>query len=196
MSASQSVKITKTVVDQADLQRGRHYLWDKELRGFGVCIETTGTKTYFVRYQDPAHRYVVTRAELLDDICILMAGREAELLLLDDVSIGSVGDVQRATAIARALVEEFGLGGEGVPVRRFRDDRNGGRVDVSQAQMEALDQRIGAILEEGRRRAGKILHEQRALVEMLRDLLVERKTIDAKTLAAIIKGRQGDKVTR
>lgn len=134
-----------------------------------------------VRYQDPAHRYVVTRGKLLDEICILMAGREAELLLLDDISIGSVGDVERATAIARALVEEFGLGGDGVPVRRFREDRAG----LSQGQLDMLDQRITAILEEGRARAGQLLREQRTLVETLRDLLVEKKTIDAKTLATI-----------
>ncbi len=55
MSASPSVKITKTVVDQAAPQQGRHYLWDKELRGFGVCIEKSGTKTYFVRYRPKGH---------------------------------------------------------------------------------------------------------------------------------------------
>jgi cell division protease FtsH len=150
----------------------------------------------FVRYQDPAHRYVVTRAELLDDICILMGGREAEILLLKDVSIGSVGDLQRATTIARALVEEFGLGGDGVPVCRFRDDREGGRYDLSQAQMETLDQRIGQILEDGRHRAIKILHEQRKLVETLRDLLVEKKVIDAKTLASLVTKKAAAKTTR
>ncbi len=140
----------------------------------------------FVRYQDPAHRYVVTRAELLDDICILMGGREAEILLLEDVSIGSVGDLQRASAIARALVEEFGLGGEGVPVCRFRDDHTGGRVELSASQQEMLDRRIVELLEEGRQRAVTILREQRALIETLRDLLIEKKVIDAKTLAGIV----------
>src|SRR5262249_6189889 len=135
----------------------------------------------FVRYQDPDHRYVVTRAELLDDICILMGGREAESLLLEDVSIGSVGDVQRATAIARALVEELGLGGDGVPVCRFRD------CAVSPQQMHTIDQRIGEILEDGRRRAAKILTEQRNLIETLRDMLLEKKVIDAKSIAALVK---------
>lgn len=147
----------------------------------------------FVRYQDPAHRYVVTRAELLDDICILMGGREAEILLLDDVSIGSVGDLERATAIARALVEEFGLGGDGVPVRRFRDERTGGRHEVSQQQMHALDQRISEILEAGRQRAVTILREQRELVEMLRDMLLEKKVIEAKSLAALLGKKATEK---
>ena len=82
----------------------------------------------FVRYQDPTHRYIVTRGELLDDLCVLMGGREAELLLLDDLSIGSAHDLSRATEIARALVEEFGMGGDVVGVRSFRSgDRDGKR---------------------------------------------------------------------
>ncbi len=140
----------------------------------------------FVRYQDPAHRYVVTRAELLDDLCILMGGREAEALLLADVSIGSTSDLQRATAIARALVEEFGLGGNGVPVCRFRDDATGDRRMISQAQMETLDRRVAELIESARTRAATILHEQKNSVEMLRDMLIERKVIDAKTLAEVV----------
>jgi cell division protease FtsH len=140
----------------------------------------------FVRYQDPAHRYVVTRAELLDDICILMGGREAELLLLSDISIGSVGDLQSATAIARALVEEFGLGGDGIPVCRYRNDHDGRRAEISQTRMETLDRRIAEILEEARARAARILHEQRILIETLRDLLIAQKVVDAKTLAKLV----------
>jgi integrase len=55
MGQAASVKLTKRVVEGADLVRGRHYLWDSELRGFGVQIEPTGTKTYFVRYRTNGH---------------------------------------------------------------------------------------------------------------------------------------------
>ncbi len=103
----------------------------------------------FVRYQDSAHRYVVTRGELLDDLCVLMGGREAEQLLLEDLSIGSVSDLHRATTLARALVEEFGLGGESVGVGRFVDDA-GRRLDQSPAQSEALDKCIRQFLDEAR----------------------------------------------
>jgi cell division protease FtsH len=148
----------------------------------------------FVRYQDPAHRYVVTRGELLDDLCILMGGREAELLLLDDLSIGCSGDLQRATSIARALVEEFGMGGDAVGVCRYQaDDGPRGRYGhLSPAQLEALDQRVKELLEEGRSRAGKILREQRALVEVLRDALLEKKVIDAKTLSTLCNPQAGE----
>src|SRR5262249_38994113 len=117
----------------------------------------------FVRYQDKAHRYVVTRGELLDDLCVLMGGREAEALLLDDLSIGSVEALRRATAIARALVEEFGLGGDGVGVCRFSGDEKA--RPLSPSRLDLLERRVCEILEEARRRAAAILGENRAAVE-------------------------------
>ncbi len=142
----------------------------------------------FVQYQDPAHKYVVTRGQLLDDLCILMGGREAEQLLLDDLSIGSADDLRRATNIARALVEEFGMGGDTVGVCRYEsDDQNSpGRFrQLSPAQLEALDTRVRELIEEGRLRAARILADNKNLVETLRDLLIDQKIIDAKTLTGI-----------
>lgn len=49
------VRLTKKVVDGADLIRGRHYLWDVELKGFGLQVEPTGTRTYIVRYRPKGH---------------------------------------------------------------------------------------------------------------------------------------------
>ena len=48
---SVELRLTKRVINQSDPSRGRHYLWDGELRGFGVSVEASGTETYFVRYR-------------------------------------------------------------------------------------------------------------------------------------------------
>ena len=147
----------------------------------------------FVRYQDPAHKYVVTQGELLDDLCVLLGGREAEQLLLDDVSIGAVGDLERATAIARSLVEEFGLGGDEVGIGQCRTISSNQipNRQYSPAQLESIDRRVREILEEARQRAASILRENRPLLETLRDMLLERKVIDAKTLATIAGAGSG-----
>jgi cell division protease FtsH len=143
----------------------------------------------FVRYQDPAHRYVVTRGELLDDLCVLMGGREAEQLLLDDLSIGSAHDLARATEIARALVEEFGMGGDEVGVRNFRG--NGDKAPaLSPKQLESIDRGVRELLQEACRRAAAILKEQRGVVEALRDLLVEQKIVDARALKDMVTPRK------
>ncbi len=144
----------------------------------------------FVRHQDPAHRYVVTRGKLLDDLCVLLGGREAEMLLLDDVSIGAAGDLERATMIARSLVEEFGLGDGPVGIgqcRTLANERTGTR-QYSQRQLQAIDRCVRETLEQARQRAAALVAEHRALIETLRDLLLERKVIDAAGLAAVTAG--------
>ncbi len=143
----------------------------------------------FVRYQDPTRKYVVTRGELLDDLCVLMGGREAEMLLIGDLSIGSAGDLERATQIARALVQEFGMGGELVGVGHFQtaSQPHESKQQYSQTKLNAIDQRVRQTLEQARTRAAEILSENRGLVELLRDLLIEKKVIDAKSLSELRK---------
>jgi cell division protease FtsH len=141
----------------------------------------------FVQYADPAHRYVTTRGQLTDAICVLMGGREAEAMLLDDLSVGSSHDLERATLIARGLVEELGMGGDDVGVRRFapiahavHDPR------PSEATLHAIEVSVRAILEAQRARARAILGEQRPLVETLRDLLLEKKVLDRAAFGHLV----------
>ena len=141
----------------------------------------------FVSYTDPAHRYVVTRGQLLDQICTLFGGREAELLLLEDLSIGSAADLDRATAIAQALVEQFGMGSETVGVRRFeseRDERLADSMRLSDSMRAAMEASVRSILEEQRLRASTILKTNQALVTSLRDLLLEKKVLDREALTS------------
>ena len=98
-----------------------------------------------------------------------------------------MGDLERATGIGRALVEEFGMGGEGIGVCQFPTlpQRNEPQRQLSPAQLQAIDNRVREILEEQRQRAIKILNDNRVLVETLRDILVKEKVIDAKSLAQL-----------
>jgi cell division protease FtsH len=133
----------------------------------------------FVSYADPAHRYVVTRNQLLDGICVLFGGREAERLLCEDLSIGSSHDLERATRLARALVERYGMGPESVGVLDFTLDETGRGAVLAEATRATRDEGVRELLESQRRRAEALLAERRAMVVALRDLLVERKVLDA-----------------
>ncbi|MFT3840049.1 MAG: AAA family ATPase [Myxococcaceae bacterium] len=146
----------------------------------------------FVSYADPQHRYVVTQNQLKDQICTLMGGREAEVLLCDDLSIGSAADLDRATGIARALVEEFGMGGEQVGVRRVdkRDQHDHEPSDILKAKMETEALKL---LEYERLRAADILKTNRQLVETLRDLLLEKKVLDRESLGSLLPKGLNDK---
>ena len=137
----------------------------------------------FVSYSDPQHRYVVTRGQLLDQICTLYGGREAELLFCDDLSIGSAADIDRATDIARALVEQFGMGGDDVGVRRVEAAHDD---PASETLLRAMEQSVARVLEEQRQRARKLLEENKALVLTLRGLLLEKKVLDKEALAHLL----------
>jgi cell division protease FtsH len=149
--------------------------------------DTAGALGY-VRYQDRQHKFVVTRNEMIDTITVLMGGREAEALLLDDLSIGSSEDLRRATIVARALVEELGMGGDTTGVVRFNQDEKSQRhPHLSETQKALLDQRVREVIEECRAKAAAILRDQQTVLESLRDLLLVKKTIDAKALGEMIK---------
>ena len=137
----------------------------------------------YVRYADPAHQYVVTYAQLRDSICTLFGGREAEALLLEDVSIGQGGDLHNATEIARALVEKYGQGGAEVGVGRWAQHKD---VLVSETARARIDAEVSRILEEERARARAILTEHRGLLVAMRDLLLERKVLDRSSFAHLV----------
>ena len=145
----------------------------------------------YVEHQEPEHKYILTRNQLLDDMVMLLGGREAESLLLNDLSIGSHDDLFRTTSIARMLVEDLGMGGPEVGVLNFlnpnSDEKRNRLPSLSEKQREALDRRVIALVEEARQRAAAILKENQAILETLRDELLTRKVIDSKTLGTLLK---------
>lgn len=138
-----------------------------------------------VSYSNPENRYVVTRAELFDRIAILFGGREAELEMLGDLSLGASHDLERATSIARAAVETYGMS-ERVVVRDFDADRD---RPLSEATRASVEEAIHEILESQRQRALGIIREQKPALVALRDLLLTEKVVDRKRLGAL--GNQG-----
>ena len=138
----------------------------------------------YVQHADRAHRYVVTYAQLRDTICTMFGGREAEALILEDVSIGAGSDLHNATAIAKALVEEYG---EEVPELAIgRWAQHARDRDHSETTRTRLDNAIAKILEHERARCRAILTEKRGLVIALRDLLLERKVLDRASFAHLV----------
>jgi cell division protease FtsH len=142
----------------------------------------------YVKYTDPVHKYIQTVNYYRDQICIALGAREAERLLLSDLSLGATADLEAATMLARELVEEHGLAagelGSTVFVDRSRHSaRMPRRSDLAPETLSALDRRIAAILDEQQARAAAIVCEHKASLESLRELLLEQKTIERSALA-------------
>ncbi len=97
-------------------------------------------------------------------------------------------------------MEEFGMGGDDIGVVRFNEDfRDGSSTrhpGLSEQQKSALDRRVRELLAEARQRAARILSENRILLETLRDLLLEKKVLDAKGLNELVPGKNDGKKPR
>jgi cell division protease FtsH len=143
----------------------------------------------YVSYQDDKTRRIgETRNQMLDDLSVLLGGIESERLLLGDVSTGAGGsDLIRATHVAHLVIEALGMGGPETGVRQYRNLRNNERfTGLSEEQTAALDRAVSKLIEESRAKAAEILTKNRAVLETLRDLLLEKKTIDAKALRELL----------
>jgi cell division protease FtsH len=151
-----------------------------------IRSETSWAPAYVRFQQDDTRRIGLTFKQMLDDLCVLYGGIEAERLLLDDVSTGAAGsDLDRATRLAHYMVEICGMGddGEDVNLRQYRSLQNGERLpQLSEEQLAALDRRVNELIGEARRRAATILRDNRGVLEALRDLLLEKKVVEAATL--------------
>jgi cell division protease FtsH len=144
----------------------------------------------YVKYQDdPSRRLGLTYKQMMNDLTVLYGGIEAERLLLDDVSTGAAGsDLVRGTELAHFIVEFCGMGGEDLGLRQFRHPETGERLhNLSEEQLAIIDRQVNERIAEARASAAKTLRDNKVVLETLRNLLVEKKTIDARTLRDMFK---------
>jgi cell division protease FtsH len=155
-----------------------------------IRAETSWAPAYVRFKEDDSRRIGLTYKQMMDDLCVLYGGIEAERLLLEDVSTGAAGsDLDRATRLAHFMVEVCGMGGETeINLRQYSSLQDGKRrADLSEEQLVTLDRQVNKLICEARTRAAGILHENKALLETLRAMLIEKKTVEASS----IKGMAG-----
>ena len=138
-------------------------------------------------------RFLMSKNELLDKICVLFGGRVAEELKFGDVTTGAGNDLERATQIARQMVTEFGmseklglvkLGRKHSEVFLGRDigeDRN-----YSDAIAYAIDQEVKAIIDGCYEKVRSILIENSKEMDMIAEALLEREILEGKELDELL----------
>ncbi len=125
-------------------------------------------------------RYLHSRSELLDRLCVLLGGRASEELMLGEVTTGAHNDLEVATKMARRMVTEFGmsekighitLGRREGPVFLGRDIIE--HKDYSEDTARLVDMETKRIVEESYERAKKILSENIDKLKLLVERLLE-----------------------
>lgn len=151
-----------------------------------ICIaqDQEGALGYVMRAAR-TRPYTTTDEEMRADICVGLGGQTAERLVLGEVSVGAYGDLQQCNAIARAMVEQYGmsqrLGPRVVLDDEIARDGSAGR-GVAEARRTLLDAEVERILREEQARCERVLMDNLALHDALARLLLEKKVLDAAAL--------------
>ena len=140
-------------------------------------------------------RYLMTRAELLDRLDVLLGGRVAEELVFGDISTGAQDDLQRATDMARAMVARYGMS-EALGLATFEAPRQALFLSVpSMAQREyseetarRMDAEIEQLLKTARERVRVTLTARRELLTSIAKLLIEKEVVSKADLDALLAG--------
>jgi len=123
-------------------------------------------------------RLMVRKEFLEDQICLLMGGRAAEVVILGTMTAGASDDIQRATGLARRMVTDFGMSELG-PIGL--GDANTPR---SQALLDRVEDAAHAIVEAQLARALQMMESRRAEIDTLVKGLLERETLEADEIRA------------
>ncbi len=146
---------------------------------------------------DESTRYI-TSARLRARIASAMGGLCAEKLVFGDVTTGSTGDIKQATNTARAMVTEYGMSDLG-PIflsgdheiflgKNFQQTSAG----LSEEMNRQVDQQVHKLLDEGEQRATSILTENRAKLDAIVGVLMEKEHINREEFEAFMEDRPYD----
>jgi len=141
-------------------------------------------------------RYLLSRQELFDRLCVLLGGRAAEELIFGEISTGAGNDLERASDIARRMVSEFGMSDAIGPVTLarprspffpdVRDQGTDGGRGYSEATAEAVDGEVRRLLVEANGRAREILERDRDALVTLAEMLLEKEVVDRSELRRLL----------
>ncbi len=135
-----------------------------------------------------------SRTEMLEEIVVLLGGRVAESLTLDDISTGASNDLERATKIAKAMVTKYGMS-ERLGARTFGEQQDevflgleaGHSADYSQETAAVIDEEIHRIISECYDRCKTILTENMENLTRVAELLLEKEKIEGEEFDALFE---------
>jgi cell division protease FtsH len=145
-------------------------------------------------------RYLLTQSELESRIEVLLAGTIAEEMVYADVSTGAQNDLERASAIARSMVMDYGMSRLGRVAYR-ESGRSpflaGSGGDLSHARSHSeqtareIDEEVRRIVDTAMERVRRIMESRRAALEAITARLIECEVIDGEELRTIIEASIG-----
>ena len=147
-------------------------------------------------------RYYATRSELLDQIKALLGGRVAEAIVLGEISTGAQNDLERATALARKMICEYGMSERLGPITfgKRRDQVFLGRdfgheKDYSEEVASEIDKEVRTFIEEAYVQTKELLSNNMDKLHLIAEALLEKETLEGKEIEHLLQaGKLPEKI--
>jgi cell division protease FtsH len=141
----------------------------------------------------PQERQIITRQQLMDQMCAALSGRAAEEIIFGEISSGALDDLEKVTKMAYSMVTEYGLGQETGNIS-FHDSSGQMQQSFQKPYSEELgnrmDQEVRKIIEDAYARAKEILQEDRNSLEEIAGLLLENEVIFNKDVRKVMEEKE------
>jgi cell division protease FtsH len=159
-----------------------------------VTIIPRGLSLGSTMFLPKKNRLSYWKRELIDQLAVLMGGRVAEEIFVEDISSGAKQDIDQATHIARSMVCEWGMSdklgavaydertdsGQYLGMQGFHEKK------YSENTAQAIDEEVRKILDEALETARRIIREKHEEVGLMAEMLMEFETLDAEDVHKII----------
>lgn len=150
--------------------------------GFTMYLPETDNKMY------------MSRREMLNSIIVMLGGRVAEAIMMDDISTGASNDIQRATSMAHDMVAKYGMSERVGPVSYddgsevFLGRDYGHSKSYSENTASEIDSEVRSIIMRQYAETEKILKQYSAQLIKTADLLLEKETISGEEFERCFSG--------
>lgn len=156
-----------------------------------IVPRTMGSLGYTMQMPEEEEKYLMSSDEIIDQITVFLAGRAAEELVFNIKTTGAANDIERATALARNMItqygmsDKFGMAGLESVQNKYLDGRN--VSNCSEETKTDIDREIVKVLKSCYEKAMNILKENRDALDEIAEFLISKETITGDTFMEIFK---------
>ena len=154
-----------------------------------IVPRTMGALGYTMQMPEEEEKYLMSKAEILDQITVFLAGRAAEEIVFNTQTTGASNDIERATELARSMItqygmsDKFGMAGLESIQSRYLDGR--AVSHCSEETKTAIDNEIVSVLKERYKIAVELLKENRDALDKIAEFLISKETITGEEFMQI-----------
>lgn len=158
-----------------------------------VSIIPRGMAGGYTMYLPEEDRMYTSKNEMLNRIIVLMGGRAAEEIMMDDISTGASNDLERATEIARNMAAKYGMTENIGPVSYNSGEEVFIGRDLAQSKIYSektaakIDDEVNKIMTEQYQKTIDLLKENKDSLKAVASLLLEEETIDGERFLQCIE---------